>query len=138
MQHLSALQPKAVQTLAGLLSNRSGYIRLEAAKDILNRTGVGLGNEPMRMQPLNVRINLAVAAPVAAAPLTLDHEPSSDNPGIRPGGRKSGESEETRSSSHDFFPKVTAEEVSQVLTLDDEPEGIRKLEHLTLDNEIDL
>jgi hypothetical protein len=58
MQHISALTPKAVQTLSGLLTAKSSYIRLEAAKDILNRTGVGVDQQPLRAQPLLIRINL--------------------------------------------------------------------------------
>ena len=45
IEHLSALTPRAIQTLTGLLTNKSGYIRLEAAKDILNRTGVGAARD---------------------------------------------------------------------------------------------
>src|SRR6516164_3074331 len=48
VEHLAALTPRAVQTLAGLLSDKSGYIRLKAAKDILNRNGLGVSKEPMQ------------------------------------------------------------------------------------------
>ena len=45
--------------LAALLSTGSPYVRLEAAKDILDRNGVGTAHEPPRSQQLVVNINLA-------------------------------------------------------------------------------
>src|SRR5215472_5459122 len=55
VEHLAALTPRAVKTLAGLLSHKSGYIRLKAAKDILNRNAVGMGREPVGGAPLLIR-----------------------------------------------------------------------------------
>jgi len=56
--HLNSLTPKAIQTLNSLLSTGSAYVRLEAAKDILDRNGVGTSREPPRSQQLVVNINL--------------------------------------------------------------------------------
>jgi hypothetical protein len=58
VEHLAALTPRAVQTLARLLSDKSGYIRLKAAKDILNRNGLGVSKEPMQTGQLVVNINI--------------------------------------------------------------------------------
>jgi hypothetical protein len=58
VEHLAALTPRAVQTLAGLLSDKSGYIRLKAAKDILNRNGQGVSKEPTQTGQLVVDINI--------------------------------------------------------------------------------
>jgi hypothetical protein len=66
VEHLAALTPRAVQALAGLLSDKSGYVRLKAAKDILNRSSVGGGREPVPGAPLLIRINLGCDAPADA------------------------------------------------------------------------
>jgi len=58
VEHLAALTPRAVQTLARLLSDKSGYIRLKAAKDILNRNGPGVSKEPTQTGQLVVDINI--------------------------------------------------------------------------------
>jgi hypothetical protein len=58
MQQLASLQPRAVQTIAGLLTNKSGYIRLEAAKDILNRMGVGAARDGSNTSPLLISIQI--------------------------------------------------------------------------------
>ena len=39
---LQALTPKALATLEALLSSKSAYVRLDAAKDALNRNAIGL------------------------------------------------------------------------------------------------
>ena len=38
-EYLSSLSPKALRTLANLLDSENDYVRLAAAKDILDRTG---------------------------------------------------------------------------------------------------
>ena len=58
VEHLAALTPRAVQTLARLLSDKSGYVRLKAAKDILNRNGPGVSKEPTQTGQLVVDINI--------------------------------------------------------------------------------
>ena len=58
VEHLAALTPRAVQTLARLLSYKIGYIRLKAAKDIFNRNGVEVSKEPMWAGQLVVNINI--------------------------------------------------------------------------------
>lgn len=131
---LASLTPAAIQTLAGLLSNKSGYIRLEAAKDILNRNGVGASSEPVRAAPLVVRINLSAAAAAGAATPVIDAIANPpDALAIRPGGRKPGQPEEARTPAHDFslesdlgpgdnMDAKVPEAASQVLdlTLDDD------------------
>lgn len=123
---LASLTPAAIQTLAGLLSNKSGYIRLEAAKDILNRNGVGSSGDPPRAQPLVIRINLGASQPVQLPGTTIDAIASPSEAGlIRPGGRKPGPSEEARTTAHDFSPEgdlgldaKVPEAASRVLSLD--------------------
>ena len=74
VEHLAALTPKALKTLAGLLSHKSGYIRLKAAKDILNRNAVGMGREPVRGAPLLIRITLGSDAPAQDVTQSLSPE----------------------------------------------------------------
>ena len=69
--HLQSLTPQAISTLQALLSNKSGYIRLEAAKDILNRNGIGTTHEAPKAQQLVVNINLEPAQAAADAKQTL-------------------------------------------------------------------
>jgi hypothetical protein len=74
-QHLSALTPKAIQTLAALLHAKSAFVRLEAAKNILDRNGVGTSHEAPRSQQLVVNINLGDTTPaVPTSQVTLEHE----------------------------------------------------------------
>src|SRR5215475_4107786 len=95
VQHLQSLTTRAVQTLGALLSNKSGYIRLEAAKDILNRNGVGADAEPLRAQPLVVRINLAVQAPASTATVIDQYAPVVSGLSESTGGRKTRSAEDT-------------------------------------------
>jgi phage terminase small subunit len=109
IQHLQALTPRAVQALSGLLTNKSGYIRLEAAKDILDRNGVGTSQEQLRTQPLVIRINLGTPTVQSSAQPVLEQMTDvSSHPGHRPGGRKTGNPEATRSPAHDFSPEASA------------------------------
>jgi phage terminase small subunit len=62
-QQLQSLTPKAVATLEALLSNKSAYIRLDAAKDILNRNGISAQHDRISSQPLSAIINLDVPKP---------------------------------------------------------------------------
>ena len=70
------MTPKAIQTLAALLNTGSPYVRLEAAKDILDRNGVGTAHEPPRSQQLVVNINLVdTSAPFRnSTPVVLEQE----------------------------------------------------------------
>ena len=71
--HLAAMTPRAIQTLGSLLSASSAFVRLEAAKDILDRNGVGTSREPPRSQQLVVNINLGDAMLTPAQPsIVLD------------------------------------------------------------------
>lgn len=72
-QHLSSLTPKAIQTLNSLLTAGSPYVRLEAAKDILDRNGVGTSREPPKSSQLVVNINLSAPnASTNTVPNTVD------------------------------------------------------------------
>ena len=62
-QKLATLSPQAINTLGKLLTHKSGYIRLEAAKDILNRNGIGTEQRQQQHQPVLIRINLDAAKP---------------------------------------------------------------------------
>jgi hypothetical protein len=42
---LHRLTPRAIRTIAELLTNKSGYIRPEAAKEALNRNGIGTAKD---------------------------------------------------------------------------------------------
>lgn len=50
--------PMAAQAMKKLLKHKSGYVRVEAAKDVLNRTGVGQSTNGAGARPLNVIIKL--------------------------------------------------------------------------------
>jgi phage terminase small subunit len=60
-QMLDFLAPLAVEQLRKLLWNKSGYVRLEAVKDILNRDAIGVAKEAPKTAPLVVNINLGAA-----------------------------------------------------------------------------
>jgi hypothetical protein len=175
VERLAALTPRAVQALAGSLDDKSGYIRLKAAKDILNRNGVGVAPEPVCGAPLLIRINLGSDAPARDAPqsqspeiapqrkksppisvanasdinnLSLDDpEPPTSLPTTesalepqmrsdvnnfsqdendlqvaekQPGGQKSRNKISAGSPTHDFFPKVRAEDATEELELEGE------------------
>jgi hypothetical protein len=69
---LQSLTPQAIQTLGHLLNNGSPYVRLEAAKDVLDRNGVGTSREPPRSAQLVVNINLSPADTAVTLPPLLD------------------------------------------------------------------
>jgi hypothetical protein len=138
IEHLSALTPRAIQTLTGLLSNKSGYIRLEAAKDILNRTGVGAARDGGNTSPLLISIQIGDRTlGVQSGGLDGTSKPSI-SPEFEPGGRKSEEAEEARTPAHDFFPKVSPARVSEVLDLDVEPGSIPGIENHGSVEDLDL
>ena len=138
IKHLSALTPRAIQTLAGLLTNKSGYIRSEAAKDILNRTGVGAARDGGNTSPLLISIQIGnrMVASQSGGAVAPDSQTSATDFG--PGGRKLGVEALPRSPAHDFpekasqelppahdfFPKVSPARASEVLDLDVEPESV--------------
>jgi hypothetical protein len=141
LEALQALTPRAVVTLGALLNNKSGYIRLEAVKDILNRNGVGVGKEPVQTGQLVVNINIrdhdklggGVETSSLPQPQVVDVEPTLPDedaevaaaqplltldgiplvvPHEQPGGLKSDTQKPRASPTHDFSPEVTsAEEV---------------------------
>lgn len=57
-QVLAELAPHAALTLGHLLGSKSGYVRLEAAKTILDRNGVGVQKQPTQQQAMVVNIKL--------------------------------------------------------------------------------
>jgi hypothetical protein len=103
--HLNSLTPKAIQTLGALLHQGSAYVRLEAAKDILDRNGVGTSREPPRSSQLVVNINLQTAMTVAAdAPTVIDSKELSLIR-VEEGGLENSVSENSSTSpAHDFSP----------------------------------
>ena len=138
IKYLSALTPRAIQTLAGLLTNKSGYIRLEAAKDILNRTGVGAARDGSNTSPLLISIRIGdrmLASPSGGVDSANVATSGAD---FGPGGRKSEEAEEARTPAHNFFPKVSPARVSEVLDLDVEPESVPGIENHGSVEELDL
>jgi len=55
---LQSLTPKAVRTIAGLLTNKSGYIRLDAAKEVLRANNIGIAKDKSNTQPLLISIQI--------------------------------------------------------------------------------
>jgi hypothetical protein len=55
---LQALTPKAVATLEGLLTSKSACIRLDAAKDILTRNGIGTQRDGASTTPMLINIQI--------------------------------------------------------------------------------
>ena len=132
-QQLASLTPRAIQTLAGLLTNKSGYIRLEAAKDILNRNGVGADRNTSIGSPLLISIKIGQRDLQSVSGGSAPEHNAGSEPEFEPGGRKLDAGEPTRSPTHDFpekvisverspaydfSPKVQASEVSKVIDLD--------------------
>lgn len=50
--------PSAIKTIAGLLTRKSGYIRLDAAKEILCVNGIGQSRDAAAAQPLLISIQI--------------------------------------------------------------------------------
>jgi hypothetical protein len=138
IEHLSALTPRAIQTLAALLANKSGYIRLGAAKDILNRTGVGLQRNTDAHSAFSVHIQIGDQTLQLGRPVGGMETTTALLPPIDPGGRKTEVAEEARSPAHNFFPKVSPARVSEVLNLDVEPESIPGIENHGSVEDLDL
>jgi hypothetical protein len=117
--HLSALTPKAIQTLATLLHAKSAFVRLEAAKDILDRNGVGTAKEPPRSQQLVVNINLGdVMPPNTSATVVLEHEA---HPLLSPRGQGVENdvlSLGATSLTHDFSTEVLDDRIAAPLMLE--------------------
>ena len=109
-QHLSSLTPKAIQTLNSLLTAGSPYVRLEAAKDILDRNGVGTSREPPKSSQLVVNINLSgSSAPALAHAPLLDIETTTPQRGDEvPPLENSGTTSVSTSPAHDFSGQVVA------------------------------
>ena len=107
--HLNSLTPKAIQTLNSLLTAGSPYVRLEAAKDILDRNGVGTAHEPPRSQQLVVNINLSPStAGDVTPPVVLDVDAIADDVSEARALENSDPSHSSTSSPHDFSEKVSS------------------------------
>jgi phage terminase small subunit len=69
---LADAAPIAAMTLRQLLDSKSHYVRLEAAKDILDRQGVGTDKKQQDQRPLVLKFNFgsssASSAPVDVTP----------------------------------------------------------------------
>jgi hypothetical protein len=110
---LQSLTPQAIQTLGHLLNNGSPYVRLEAAKDVLDRNGVGTSREPPRSAQLVVNINLSPQiAGDTSPPLVLEHaalpQPVSEEGDLE----NSDPLLSSTSSAHDFSPEASHEDFS--------------------------
>ena len=117
--HLSALTPKAIQTLGSLLSTGSPYVRLEAAKDILDRNGVGTSHEPPRSQQLVVNINLGdVSAPAAAPTIVLQQEAHPHVAQEAGAPESSGSALGATTPAYDFSTEVLDERIAQPLEIE--------------------
>src|SRR5215472_10069596 len=57
-RELQYLTPRAIRTIAGLLTNKSGYIRLDAAKEVLKANGIGQSKDSAAAQPLLISIQI--------------------------------------------------------------------------------
>jgi hypothetical protein len=55
---LQSLTPKAVATLKALLTSKSAYIRLDAAKEVLTRNGIGTQRNGASTAPLIIDIQI--------------------------------------------------------------------------------
>lgn len=118
-QHLSALTPKAVQTLATLLHAKSAFVRLEAAKDILDRNGVGTSHEAPRSNQLVVYINLGDALPAHIPDVVvLDNEATPHVAQEQPGPESSGSVLGATSLPHDFSIEVLDDSIAAPLELE--------------------
>jgi hypothetical protein len=114
--HLNALTPKAIQTLAALLNTGSPYVRLEAAKDILDRNGVGTAHEPPRSQQLVVNINLSPStAGDVTPPVVLDVDAIADDVSGARALENSDPSHSSTSSPHDFSTEALDDQIAQPL-----------------------
>jgi hypothetical protein len=106
--HLNSLTPKAIQTLSHLLSNGSPYVRLEAAKDILDRNGVGTSREPPKSSQLVVNINLQPASTVSADAATVIVQEEVSSATVKEGGLENSVLDNSSTSpAHDFSPEVS-------------------------------
>jgi hypothetical protein len=107
--HLNALTPKAIQTLSSLLTAGSPYVRLEAAKDILDRNGVGTSREPPKSSQLVVNINLQPTSTVAAlAPTVIVQDETSSAVSETEALENSDPSDSSTSAAHDFLSGVSS------------------------------
>jgi hypothetical protein len=57
-QKLQSVTPKAVAALEGLLTSKSAYIRLDAAKDVLTRNGIGTQRDGASTTPMLINIQI--------------------------------------------------------------------------------
>ena len=123
---LQSLTPQAIQTLGHLLNNGSPYVRLEAAKDVLDRNGVGTSREAPRSAQLVVNINLSPAAPADVTPVTLELTSTDPIAQVGEGALENfGSSLSSTSSAHSFSPEVSpahdfSPEASQPLVPEEE------------------
>jgi len=118
-QHLSALTPKAIQTLSSLLTAKSAFVRLEAAKDILDRNGVGTAHEAPRSQQLVVNINLGDTTPAASVQqVVLEHEGTAVVATETRAPENLGSALGATTPAHDFSTEVLDERIAQPLELE--------------------
>ena len=98
---------------------QSPYVRLEAAKDILDRNGVGTAKEPPRSQQLVVNINLGDAMPAISPPTVVVDEEA--HPLMSPQGQGVENdvlSLGATSPTHDFSTEVLDDRIAAPLMLE--------------------
>ena len=78
---LQNLTPRAIRALAALLTNKSGYIRLDAAEQVLDRNGVGVAKDKGNTAPLLISIQIGDRTVGSAAP---------DQPALEAEAQRSG------------------------------------------------
>src|SRR5262249_13943708 len=71
-QILAEAAPKAAMRLQKLIDHKSGYVALEASKDVLNRNGMGAG-ERSSSGP-SVTVNISLYAPQELGAFSLDSD----------------------------------------------------------------
>ena len=105
--HLASMTPRAIQTLGNLLNTGSPYVRLEAAKDILDRNGVGTSREPPKSSQLVVNINLSQPQISATGDaLHVVETALLDDVSVSRGLENSAPSLPSTSPAHDFSTEV--------------------------------
>ena len=113
------MTPRAIQTLGSLLSASSAFVRLEAAKDILDRNGVGTSREPPRSQQLVVNINLGDAVSLTSTPtLVLEDSEHSDLSSEAIGVENSTPLVSSTTLTHDFSTEVLDDRIAAPLQLE--------------------
>src|SRR4029077_16319147 len=102
-----------------LLHAKSAFVRLEAAKDILDRNGVGTAHEAPRSQQLVVNINLGDTTPAASVQqVVLEHEGTAVVATEKRAPENLGSALGATSLVHDFSLEVLDDRIAAPLELE--------------------